>query len=145
MGYITKAPCTEAKLLNPLSPRSSSCIIRPYETLLIPAHPYFSGKLEPSNPISPIRGIRCIGNSAFWYCSSIMGSTASSTHFRTKSRIIFSSSCRSPSIPNRSNSLYFCMSHNPVKKLMPNLSHHFSKLKSLSLKIAISDILVKKE
>ena len=54
MGYITKAPCTEAKDRIPLSPRSSSCMMRPYATLLRPAQPYSSGRLAPKKPNSAI-------------------------------------------------------------------------------------------
>src|SRR5580658_26935 len=39
IGYITSAPCTEAKLRSPESARSSSCITRPYSMLLMPAQP----------------------------------------------------------------------------------------------------------
>ncbi len=39
MGYITRPLCTLAKERRPLSPRSSSCITRPYSTLLMPAQP----------------------------------------------------------------------------------------------------------
>ena len=36
---MTKAPCTLMKLRNPESPRSISCIIRPYSTFDMPAQP----------------------------------------------------------------------------------------------------------
>ena len=39
IGYITSPPCTDANERSPESPRSSSCITRPYATLLIPAQP----------------------------------------------------------------------------------------------------------
>src|SRR2546430_10999014 len=37
MGYMQSAPCTETKERSPLSPRSSSCMMRPYATLFSPA------------------------------------------------------------------------------------------------------------
>src|SRR5215813_9038757 len=51
MGYITSADCTLTKERTPLSPRSSSCITRPYSTLDIPAQPY-PFRLAPKKPSS---------------------------------------------------------------------------------------------
>src|ERR1043165_671207 len=39
IGYITRAPWTDTKLLRPESPRSSSCMTRPYSVEFIPAQP----------------------------------------------------------------------------------------------------------
>ena len=39
MGYMHSADCTLTKERTPLSPRSSSCVIRPYSTLFMPAQP----------------------------------------------------------------------------------------------------------
>ncbi len=39
IGYITSADCTLTKLRRPESPRSSSCITRPYSTFDMPAQP----------------------------------------------------------------------------------------------------------
>ena len=61
MGYITSPPCTEAKLRRPESPRSSSCMMSPYATLLSPAQPYVSGRLAPRKPSAPISGISSVG------------------------------------------------------------------------------------
>ena len=36
---MTSAPCTETKLRMPESARSSSCMMSPYSTLLMPAQP----------------------------------------------------------------------------------------------------------
>src|SRR5208282_3011832 len=40
MGYITSADCTLTKLRRPESPRSNSCMTRPYSTFDMPAQPY---------------------------------------------------------------------------------------------------------
>ena len=61
IGYITSAPCTDANDRTPLSPRSSSCMINPYETLLSPAQPYSSGRLAPKTPSSATSGISSFG------------------------------------------------------------------------------------
>ena len=61
IGYITSAPCTEAKLRSPESPRSSSCITRPYEIWSMAGSPY-PFRLEPRSPISPSMGMICFGN-----------------------------------------------------------------------------------
>ncbi len=47
IGYITRAPCTDANERSPESPRSSSCMMIPYATLFRPAQPYSSGRLAP--------------------------------------------------------------------------------------------------
>ena len=39
IGYMQSAPCTDTNDRSPLSPRSSSCMMRPYATLFRPAHP----------------------------------------------------------------------------------------------------------
>src|SRR5207302_350001 len=61
IGYMTRAPCTDAKERTPESPRSSSCMISPYATLLSPAQPYSSGRLAPNSPSSAIWGTSCLG------------------------------------------------------------------------------------
>src|SRR5215471_5543338 len=64
IGYIQRAPCTDAKLLIPESPASSSCITNPYATLFIPAQPYSSGRLAPRTPSSARLGISWVGKRA---------------------------------------------------------------------------------
>src|SRR6267143_3884696 len=99
IGYITSAPCTETKLRNPESPRSSSCVINPYATLDIPAQPY-PCRFAPKNPNSPSCGTRCFGKTPSRFCFSMMGMISFSTNCRAVCRTSFSSSfsCESKSI-----------------------------------------------
>src|SRR6267378_668522 len=99
IGYITSAPCTETKLRNPESPRSSSCVINPYATLDIPAQPY-PCRFAPKNPNSPSCGTRCFGKTPSRFCFSMIGMISFSTNPRAVWRTSFSSSfnCESKSI-----------------------------------------------
>ena len=63
IGYITSELCTEANDRTPLSQRSSSCMIRPYITLLRPGPPYSTGVVGPRRPSRPRSGTMSAGNS----------------------------------------------------------------------------------
>ncbi len=91
IGYITSAPCTDTNERRPESPRSSSCMMRPYATGPSPAQPYPS-RFAPSRPMAAIPGIRLVGKVPSRKWCSMTGSTFSCTKSRTVSRTIFSSS-----------------------------------------------------
>jgi hypothetical protein len=97
IGYMTRAPCTEQNERTPESPRSSSCMMSPYATLLSPAQPYRSGRLAPKKPSAASCGTIAFGKVPSTYASPITGSTSSSTNRRTVSRTARSSSERSES------------------------------------------------
>src|SRR5687768_13205394 len=102
MGYMASAPCTDANERIPESPRSSSCMMRPYATLFSPAHPYSSGRFAPNTPSDAISGTSSFGNFPSTYASPMIGSTRSSTKPRTLSRTARSSSERRVSIAKKS-------------------------------------------
>src|SRR5215472_10626687 len=91
IGYITRALWTETKLRNPESPRSSSCITRPYATFDIPAQPYPS-RFAPKKPSSASFGTSSVGKVAARLCFSMIGITCSSTNSRAVFRASNSSS-----------------------------------------------------
>ena len=64
-GNMTNAPWTLTKLRMPESPRSNSCMIKPYSMLFMPAQPYPS-RLAPKKPSSPISRISCFGKAALF-------------------------------------------------------------------------------
>src|SRR5271163_389082 len=96
MGYITRADCTLTKERTPESPRSSSCVTKPYSTFDIPAHPYpFSD--APKKPRSAMGLTSSRGKRPARLHSSMMGTRLSSMNLRVVSRTRRSSSVRSES------------------------------------------------
>ena len=73
MGNITSDDCTDAVDLIPESPRSNSCIIKPYETWSNSDPPYLLGINGPKQPNSPNFGNKFFGKTHDWQASSIIG------------------------------------------------------------------------
>ena len=102
MGNMESDPWTETKDRNPLSPASSSMQARPYETALIPAHPY-PERCIPNRPSEPSSVATSEGNSPRSNHPSMPGRTRSRTNDRTVSRTIRSSSDSSASTSRKSS------------------------------------------
>ena len=103
IGYMTRLPCTEAKLLTPESPLSSSWQIRPYIVYEHSGPPYFAGTKGPKTPSSASFGMSAMGKVAASQCSAMVGSTSLSMNLRTVSLIMISSSLKSSSILKKSS------------------------------------------
>src|SRR6185312_15959551 len=98
MGYITSADCTLTNDRTPESPRSNSCVTRPYSTFDIPAQPY-PFRLAPKKPRSAMGLTSSLGKRPARLHSSMMGMRLSSMNFRVVSR-----TRRSSSVSRESNS-----------------------------------------
>ena len=61
IDIMASDPWTEANVRSPLSPRSSSCIIKPAATLPSPPHPY-PLMVGPKTPSCASSGTSSIGN-----------------------------------------------------------------------------------
>src|SRR5215471_10904227 len=121
MGYMHSPDCTLTKLRTPESPRSSSCVISPYSTLPMPAHPYpFSD--APKNPSSAMGLTSSRGKRPARLHSSIIGIRLSSMNWRVVSRTSFSSSVSRESYCRKSTprNLMAGMEHLRHYKLWPS-------------------------
>src|SRR6476661_662457 len=113
MGYITSADCTLTNERTPESPRSSSCVTRPYSTFDIPAQPY-PFRLAPKKPSSPIGLTSSRGKRPARLPSSMMGMRLSSMNLRAVSRTRRSSSVRSVSKSMKSTPRNFMAIRNSI-------------------------------
>src|SRR6185437_5107959 len=113
MGHITSELWTLTKLRMPLSPRSNSCMMRPYSTWPRPAAPN-SFMVAPKKPICAISGTSSRGKRPSRAQASMMGMIFSSTQRRALSRTKRSFSESESPIRRKSTSRNFSM-FGPVK------------------------------